>query len=298
MSRSPSLPLTAGPANTTSRLVLVPQGGLCNRLRAILSALSLIEGGSISARLVVGWDANAECAARFDQLFEPIDSPHVSIGPRRWTDRPITRRNLHWPALVRSLLYRRQYANRPPAIETLSALLPPQGATEDTRAAVPAASAAVYVSTGHAFCDYPVDYVRRLRPQTHLQERIDSLSAGFDSHTIGIHIRRTDHVTAIAESPDTLFAEAIASAIDDDPDARFFLATDDASLKRRLADQFPGRITTQNCRGSRADLAGMEEAVVDLWTLARCSRIIGSFWSSYTDTAAEIGGIPLTIIRK
>lgn len=286
MSRSPSLPLTAGPANTTSRLVLVPQGGLCNRLRAILSALSLIEGGSISARLVVGWDANAECAARFDQLFEPIDSPHVSIGPRRWTDRPITRRNLHWPALVRSLLYRRQYANRPPAVDELC------------RVFTAHRGAYVYVSTGHAFCDYPANYVRRLRPQPHLQERIDSLSAGFDSHTIGIHIRRTDHVTAIAESPDTLFAAAIASTIDDDPDARFFLATDDASLKRRLADQFPGRIITQDCRGSRADLAGMEEAVVDLWTLARCSRIIGSFWSSYTDTAAEIGGIPLTIIRK
>lgn len=269
-----------------SRLVLVPQGGLCNRLRAILSALSLIERGEIDARLIVGWDANAECAARFDQLFEPLDSPHASIAPRRWTDRPITRRNLHWPALVRRCIYRKQYANRPPAVDAL-------------RSIFTAHDVAVYVSTGHAFCDYPADYVRRLRPLPHLQERIDSLSAVFvPGHTIGIHIRRTDHATAITESPDNLFVDAISDAIAHDANARFYLATDDADLKRCLMERFPDRITTQDCRGSRADLAGMEEAVVDLWALARCSRLIGSYWSSYTDTAAEIGGIPLTIIRK
>lgn len=262
-----------------SRIVLVPQGGLCNRLRAILSAISLIERGDIDAHLSVGWDVNAECAARFDQLFEPYPAACLTIGPRRWFDRPITRRNLHWPALVRSVLYSAQYSNTPPANEALNGK--------------------VYVSTGHAFCDYPADYVRRLRPLPHLQERIDSLSAAFvPGHTVGIHIRRTDHVTAIAESPDALFLDAISHAISRDADAHFYLATDDSTLKRRLVERFPGRITAQDCRGSRADLCGMEEAVVDLWTLARCSSLIGSYWSSYTDTAAEIGGVPLTIIRK
>lgn len=267
-------------------LTLVPQGGLCNRLRAVLSAVSLIEEQHIVARLRVGWSADAECAARFDQLFEPLGSPHVSIAPRRWTDRPVTRRNLHWPALVRSLFYSAQYRNRPPAIE----------------ATVPAASAAgevrLYVSTGHAFCDYSPAYVRRLHPLPHLQQRIDALSVGFDAHTVGIHIRRTDHTTCIAESPDALFVDAMQQAVDADPATRFYLATDDADLKRRLMEHFTGRVTVQDCCGTRADLRGMEEAVVDLWTLARTSRLLGSFWSSFTDTAAEIGGIPLEIIRK
>lgn len=294
-------------------LTLVPQGGLCNRLRAVLSAVSLVETLFPEARLRVGWSADAECAARFDQLFEPLSPapsaqaapapsaqacsilgggaseslpsaqaseslPFLTIGPRRWFDRPVTRRNLHWPALVRSVIYSAQYRNTPPAVEDLRGK--------------------VYVSTGHAFCDYSPAYVRRLRPLPHLQQRIDALSADFDAHTVGIHIRRTDHSTAIAESPDSLFVDAIAAAIVADPEARFFLATDDSALKARLAEQFPGRITQQECSGTRSDLRGMEEAVVDLWTLARTSRIIGSFWSSYTDTAAEIGQIPLTIIRK
>lgn len=275
-----------------NHLTLVPQGGLCNRLRAMLSAVSLVEENRIDAHIRVAWSADAECAARFDQLFEPYPAACLTIGQRRWTDRPVTRRNLHWPALVRSLFYTAQYRNRPPIIEDLSDLLPQKAAT------VPATSAAVYVSTGHAFCAYSPQYVRRLRPLPHLQQRIETLSAHFDSHTIGIHIRRTDHTTAIAESPDALFEATIARCIAADPAAHFFLATDDAALKQRLIDRFPKRISTQQCRGTRADLQGMEEAVVDLWTLARTSRILGSFWSSYTDTAAELGGIPLEIIRK
>lgn len=268
-----------------SRLVIVPQGGLCNRLRAILSALSLIERDFVDTHLVVGWESNAECAARFDQLFEPLESPHVTIGPRHWTDRPVTRANLHWPALVRCLVYTRQFRNTPPPPDLLRRLCA-EGPVK------------IYTSTGHAFCDYSPDYVRRLRPLPHLQQRIDALSTGFDAHTIGLHIRRTDHTTSIAESPDDLFVEAMRRAIDADPEARFFLATDDPDLKARLTDRFAGRVITQQCSGTRSDLRGMEEAVVDLWTLARTARIIGSYWSSYTDTAAEIGGIPLTIIRK
>lgn len=283
-------------------LTLVPQGGLCNRLRAVLSAVSLVEEKRVVARLRVGWSVDDECAARFDQLFEPLGSPHVTIAPRRWTDRPVTRRNLHWPALVRHLFYAAQYRNRPPALAELQSLLPPKEASEAQGATVPAASAAgevrLYVSTGHAFCDYSPAYVRRLRPLPHLQERIDALSAGFDAHTVGIHIRRTDHTTCIAESPDALFVDAMQQAIDADPATRFYLATDDATLKASLTERFPGRVTVQQCCGTRADLRGMEEAVVDLWTLARTSRLLGSYWSSFTDTAAEIGGIPLEIIRK
>lgn len=268
-----------------NQLTLVPQGGLCNRLRAVLSALSLVEEKHVDARIRVGWSADAECAARFDQLFVPLDSPHLSIGPRRWTDRPVTRYNLHWPALVRSLSYSAQYRNAPPSLDILQRQLSAHDAT-------------VYVSTGLAFCDYSPQYVRRLRPQPHLQEQIDALSAAFDEHTIGVHIRRTDHTTCIAESPDHLFVEAMQQCIDADPATRFYLATDDAALKASLAVRFPARIIMQQCVGTRSDLRGMEEAVIDLWTLARTSRILGSYWSSYTDTAAEIGGIKLDIIRQ
>lgn len=265
-------------------LTLVPQGGLCNRLRAIMSVLSLVEEGHIDTDVRVGWQVNSECAARFDLLFQPLEATRLKISPRRWYDRPITRFNLHWPELLRSFLYFAQYSNVPPAVEELQGHI--------------AAGRSIYVSTGQAFCEYDPQYVQRLRLQPHLQQRVNILSQHFDEHTIGVHIRRTDHVKAIAESPDNLFEQAMRQALESDPKANFFIASDDPHLRTHLAALFPGRATIQTCRGTRSDLQGMEEGVVDLWTLARCSRIMGSFWSSYSDTAAEIGGIPLTIIRK
>lgn len=266
-------------------LTLVPQGGLCNRLRAMLSVLSLVDTGRLDADIHVGWGISSECGAHYDQLFLPLTLPRLTVHTRRWYDRPITRSNLHWPAIVRCFRYDRQFINLPPSLDDFDAL-------------VANGSFAVYVSTGIAFCDYPSSYIQRLLPLPHLQQRIDALSASFDSHTIGVHIRRTDHSTAIAESPDALFEQAIAEAIAADPDARFYVSTDDEALKQTLADRFPARIMSQECHGTRANLSGMEEAVIDLWTLARTSRIIGSYWSSFSDTAAEIGGIPLNIIRK
>jgi len=53
-------------------LTLVPTGGLCNRLRVILSGLSLQQACS-DIELTVEWERNADCCARFVDLFEPID---------------------------------------------------------------------------------------------------------------------------------------------------------------------------------------------------------------------------------
>ena len=39
----------------------------------------------------------------------------------------------------------------------------------------------------------------------------------------------------------------------------------------------------------------MQDALIDLWCLAASRKIIGSYWSSFTDTAADMGGIEKVI---
>ena len=85
-------------------------------------------------------------------------------------------------------------------------------------------------------------------------------------------------------------------ALKADPEANFFLATDDAALKRELIAKYGNRIITQQAPVSRSSIEGMRDAVVDLWCLASASRIIGSYWSSFTDTAAELFDAPLEIV--
>ena len=265
-------------------LTLVPQGGLCNRLRVLLSALQARTEGAGS--ITVEWERNAECKAWFEDLFVPIDMGNFRVVHRRWWARPITRRNLWLPAFVRLFLgYRVQHANYVPATPADFLRL----ATSNRR---------VYLSTCSTLCRYTPDCLARLQPRPELMQRIERIKARFTRNTVGVHIRRTDNAVSMSRSTPEGFRRAMDREIKRDFKVRFFLATDDEALKATLVQEYPDRIITQRTQVRRDTLDGMREAVVDLWCLAATQRIIGSYWSSFTDTAAELRQIPLEIVQE
>lgn len=266
----------------TSSLTIAVQGGLCNRLRVVLSALFFSENSQSKVRLV--WSKNQECFAHFEELFEPLQSEAFCIIPGQWWLTPVTRFNLHLPALLRLPFFDEQQKNFDPR---------QHGSLEQWVNQYPR----LYLSTGYSLLDYPPAIAQRLRPVKALQQRIDAIVSRFTPHTIGIHIRRTDNAVSIAESPIEAFEQAIEEEIAGHPEALFFLATDEDGLKQQLSQKFPGRILYQTTSAGRDSLDGMCEAVVDLFCLAQTSQLLGSYWSSFTDTAAELGGIPLRIVR-
>lgn len=265
-------------------LTITPQCGLCNRLRVVLSALHLSK--TEGCAVCVDWGNSAECRAWFEQLFVPIDTGRFRVVHRRWWTRPVTRANLHWPWLVRLLMgytcQRKQY--KPATPDELPALL-----RRHRR---------VYVSTPYALGHYTPDCLARLQPCPDIQQRIDRLCARFTRHTVGVHIRRTDNVQSLAESPVEAFRHAMDAEISRNFRVTFYLATDDDALKRQLMQEYPDRIITQRTAVRRDTLEGMTDAVVDLWCLAATRKLLGSYWSSFTDTAAELGGIPLEVVRR
>ena len=267
------------------KLVVVAQGGLCNRLRVVLSVLAFARGrGDVACEVV--WNATRECRARFDELFEPVEAPSFCIREGRWAERPVTRANLHLPGLLRSLAFDARRKNyRLDAADGLQKL------TDGHRR--------VYVSTCYQLGAYAAAELAALRLRLSLQQRVEQLCAAFGERTVGVHIRRTDHRVAIEASPVAAFLTAMDRELTERPDTAFFVATDDEEVKSRLCSRYAGRIMVQPIAENRRDsLAGMESAVVDLWTLARTQKILGSYWSSFTDTAAELGHVPLEIIRQ
>lgn len=232
-------------SHSTAHMTLIPIGGLCNRLRAILSVAE--NGESVK----VLWHANRECAAKWEELFAPMQFSNITMEacPMR-----------HRPSLWR--LRMNKYLHLP------------------------------QVYSGLPLREYDAALVQRIQPLPALMQRVETLAQVFTSHTIGLHIRRTDNRQAIAVSTDEAFRRRIDALIEEDPEATFFLATDDDGLRRELVSTYAPRITCQDIPAERHTLQGMQAAVVDLWTLARTGRIIGSHWSSFSSTAAEIGGIP------
>jgi hypothetical protein len=67
--------------------------------------------------------------------------------------------------------------------------------------------------------------------------------------------------------------------------------------ERRLELEFPGRIIKQvNKNYSRDEPDGIKSAAIDLFCLASCKMLIGTYGSSFSETARDIGKIPSEII--
>jgi hypothetical protein len=134
-----------------------------------------------------------------------------------------------------------------------------------------------------------LDRLRALRPKEIYLERVRYLFRGV--RPVGVHIRRTDNVHSILNSPTASFIKEMRKL----PEALFFIATDDKKELQILSDEFPWRILSQSTHFNRHTLEGIQEAFIDFLALSQCSQILGSAASSFSEIAAAYGGIPLHV---
>ena len=130
-------------------------------------------------------------------------------------------------------------------------------------------------------------------PKRDLQLRIDQITSTFSENMIGVHIRRTDNIASINSSPIDVFVHLMQLEIEKEDTVKFYVASDEEEVKKKLQDKFPGRVITLMDDTSRDSLEGMKFAVVDFFCLSKTKKILGSVASSYSQIAAEIGGIKI-----
>ncbi|MBK0377763.1 O-fucosyltransferase family protein [Mucilaginibacter segetis] len=78
---------------------------------------------------------------------------------------------------------------------------------------------------------------------------------------------------------------------------QFFLTTDDASVEHTLKEIFKERIISHPKELSRQTVLGMQDAVSDIFTLSNTNKILGSYWSSFSEVASFIRGAELEVIK-
>ena len=136
-------------------------------------------------------------------------------------------------------------------------------------------SNSVYISTWEHF--YPAKDYHLFIPRKALLEKVDNIAKKFGSHSVG----------------------AIEQELKIQPDTKFYLATDDAKEEERLAVRFRDAIiTNQNKTLERDSIAGMHDALIDLYCLSKTDKIFGSYYSSFTDIAADMNGIKKIVIGE
>lgn len=267
-------------AKSKRAFAVIPYEGLGNRLRAIASAIEVARRNK--APLTVYWNATDNCQCRYDDLFVPQLLPEVTLVENtRLTHRLASwRQNLRLPHLLQWLRYDQclRKFNYWPNNE-ISDVLNPEGE--------------VLLETCYSMtASYP-PISEWLHLQPALQQRVDAMVGQFAPMTIGLHIRGTDHLLARQHSTLDLFITRIDQEIALHPEVSFFLATDEPEVKRQLLERYPNRILTFDAPLQRDTVEGMQAAIVDCFCLSQTSRILGSYNSTYSSLAAEIGGIEL-----
>ncbi len=256
-------------------IIIQPSGGLCNRMRVINSGWKLAQ--KRKEKLLVLWNCNQELNCPFDALFRPVSEFKIT--------------NIRSVADPRKLFYQktaRSYLTN----EELLAHRCPNGSLDETY--VRNLKKNIYIFTWEWF--YPAEDYHLFIPTDLLQKRIDNMTSRFGSSCVGVHIRRTDNQPAIGKSSTEAFIDSMEREISQNPDTMFYLATDDTGEETRIRKAFPDRVLSNQKRCLRRDnKEGIQDALLDLYCLASTRKIIGSYFSSFTDIAADMHGIPLMI---
>ena len=97
----------------------------------------------------------------------------------------------------------------------------------------------VYIFTWEHF--YPSHDYSLYVPTAALQKRIDSFTKDFSPRCVGVHIRRTDNAVSMGKSTTEQFIAEMRKELEEHPESRFFLATDDQGEEDLLRREFPGK---------------------------------------------------------
>ena len=253
-------------------IIIQPSGGLCNRMRVINSAMKLAKRRK--EKLVILWYLNPELNAAFEDLFQPILEPDITLI------------NIHSLKDPRKLYYQLSAGQRF-GDDDIRNNKTDDRLNDDFYRAL---KKRVYIFTCERF-DPTKDYSLFVPTDT-LQKRVDTFTRDFAPRCVGVHIRRTDNAVSMGKSTTEQFIAEMEKELTAHPETRFFLATDDQSEEELLRSRFPGKIISNQSRTiDRNSVAGMHDALLDLYCLAASDKIIGSYWSSFTDTAADMHGI-------
>lgn len=280
------------------KLILQPMGGLANRMRVVAVLRQVAQQAGVPFE--VRWVKNSDLGAKWQDLFEAssdyVIKECVSIHggysheyySKKWY-KNIPHRFwalLHgYVWLPYNIVEQMDEDTTPEGLNRLFSLWIEQLQSGKT----------LYISSGDYFGN---NYDTSIfKPQPRLQAKIDAFFP--KNKTIyGIHIRRTDNAWAIEHSPLELFENKIEEILKNEPEAIFYLASDDAEVIAHFKNRFGDAILTYDKTFGRTSVEGMQDAVVEMWLLSKTKKIFGSFFSSYSGMAARIGKIELEILEK
>ncbi len=242
--------------------------GLANRLRALVSGMWMAERTGVA--LVLGWSRGHGLGCRFEDLFvNAIDQDTSKLEGRE------------------TIRYRNPRHIDPSAYDNHEVL------TLDT--CQPFSHDPAVIVYSNEFWTAVRPYLSSLVPVEQVRRRVDAVAGRFDDSVLGVHFR-WDGEHFKYTTPDMFFPE-IDSVLQRDSGMRIYLATDSITSIERFRERYGDTVMTVDgdapplSRG-RDDIEGARTALADLILLSRTQKMLGTFFSSFTELAGVLGAIP------
>lgn len=271
------------------KLIIVPSGGLANRMRAVASGVAL--AAATKREPIVVWHRDSGLNARFSDLFLteglPFALREISDFPYAFLYEKPRKKNLFVSMVTASLSPKKRVFQEKDSKKFNAEL---------KRLAIDSRRDLV-VHSGFIFHEIDRKLMNAIFHYTPaVENRIEAILKG-KTPRAALQIRRTDNRQSISGSPLSAFEEAARRILKEDVDAKIFVATDDQPTKDTLLREFGDSIILNPAPASRNTLSGMIDAAAELYILSCCRHIYGSYWSSFSEIASLIGGVPLTVVK-
>lgn len=271
-----------------------PVAGLGNRMQVLASAYFL--ANKYQKKLCILWNHDGHLAADFEDLFEAVPNVKVvKVTTDGYHAKPFLR--LKSELLRKKLMSKCSFTTDVDLWSDMSLEEIFSAVDEGVRNAED-----VYVRSWKYFtpvyedAEITLDF---LRPSEKVRLRGKAVFDEIGDNTVGVHIRRTDHEMAIADSPTEAFLAEMQRELERDGSCRFFVATDDRDEERKILSRFGERVLVkENKSWGRKQTDGMLDACVDLWALSKCRKILGSRGSTFGQIAAKMGNSRLEVVTR
>ncbi|MDD4939185.1 MAG: hypothetical protein PHE18_04395 [Candidatus Omnitrophica bacterium] len=255
-------------------IIAVTYGGLCNRIKCLLSSMRLAE--KYSKRLALFWPRDPDCNCSFSDLFEnKIDE--------------VDRKQLE--ALACKDGDSRDYE----ICKTWRLLTLP----EDN---LPSRFSRVFPSERGGEIDFEYEriplpvrgeflkHIKRLAPKRYIADKIEEFSQNFDGSITSINIRTWEK-----EERRHLFNEGNVWRIIErqEEKSRFFIVCDSPEFVKKIITKYKDRVLYYPRRtypGDRNSREGIEDALIELYLLSKSDKIKASLWSTFSEMAWWLGG--------
>lgn len=271
-------------------IIIEPCAGLGNRLLALTSAYELAK--KLNRELIIIWKREAGCNIRSKDLFAFSGVQVIDISENGWKKEPIaTLKSNHVKKKYRGMAERFVECDE---VEAWKA----EGGYEKVEQMI-AAAKVIYLKSYTNLCEIHAASFDFLTPAAAVAERGNRVFSRITDKTVGVHIRRTDHSDAIANSPLSLFVDKMKAEMENN-DASFYLTTDDASVIAEMEQHFPKErlIVYEDKVLDRDSMVGIQDALVDMLCLSKCCKIIGSYRSTFSLIPSIMGEIELEMMIK